>query len=313
MKILQLLCLIILTGFAFISSEAKEVQKPKEKRAAMNYEIIKLHFNLKTPVRFLAIADTHLIYADGRDNKRKFELAQWRRGAYEFTNIGRNLPYFLNALLYARKNCDLLLHCGDLLDFASEQNMEICDSLMELSGVDYFMVAGNHEYCVYGGHGGETPEEKAWAKTEVPKHFKNNINMDSRIVKGINLIALNNTGREPFTKEYLEFFEKQAAKGLPMILMIHIPLYTKELHDIFVKTEPENPGFLGTPKKDGSVKLSKNTIAFIERIKKEPLLKAVIAGHSHGHKTITGNLAPGLPQIVLGGGYYGCGAILEID
>ena len=55
------------------------------------------------------------------------------------------------------------------------------------------------------------------------------------------------------------------------------------------------------------------TLKFVRRLKSEPLLKAVLAGHVHAHRNQMDELAANLPQLVAGGGYYGCGTIIEIS
>ena len=60
------------------------------------------------PFKALAIADTHLLFSDGRDNQTKYDVALDRYGKYVYTNVGRNEVYFLDALLYAKKNNCLL-------------------------------------------------------------------------------------------------------------------------------------------------------------------------------------------------------------
>ena len=74
----------------------------------MEYPVIPLHIGMEKPLRCLHIADTHLLFADGRDNRTKYDIALRRYGEYVYSNIGRNLPYFLDALLYAQKHCDML-------------------------------------------------------------------------------------------------------------------------------------------------------------------------------------------------------------
>lgn len=273
----------------------------------MDYQRIVMKAGATRPFRALAIADVHLLFADGRDNRAKYDIALRRYGEYVYSNIGRNVPYFLDALLYAREHCDMLWISGDLIDFVSEQNLEVAEKLLALSGVDYFMCAGNHEYTHYSGQHPETPEEIRTAREVVPPRFRNDINFSSRTVNGVNLLAIYN-GDLRFGPELLEKFNAEAAKRLPMVVLLHCPLYTPGLRRFLRDAEAEE-GFLPG---DPATPSDAATEAFIGRLKTEPLLRGIVAGHLHAHRNYADELAPGTTQIVLGGSYYGCGAVIEI-
>lgn len=286
----------------------------------MEYSVIPLHIGMEKPLRCLHIADTHLLFADGRDNAAKYNIAIRRYGEYVYTNIGRNVPYFLDALLYTRDHCDLMLHCGDLIDFVSLQNLEVAQKLFDLAGIDYFMCAGNHEYTHYSGQHPETPEEAEAGRHLVPHYFRNNLYFDSRQIHGLNLIAIDNSSYR-FTADQRERFEREVERGMPMILLIHNPIYTPALADYRFDNEGKGSlALIGCPpdaperhRKFDTCPPDETTLDFIARLKREPLLKAVLAGHVHFHQNYAEEIAPGLRQFVVGGGYYGCGEVFEIS
>lgn len=287
--------------------------------APVKYPVLSLKLGLKKKLRCLHISDTHLLFTDGRDNEAKYKIAIRRYGEYTYSNRGRNLTYFLDALLYVQKNADLLLHTGDLIDFYSPANLEAAERLFKLSGINYFICAGNHEYTNYSGQHRETPEEKAQARNEVPKIFRNNINQSAKIIGGINFIALECT-EHLFSAESLAFFEREAARDYPMVLLIHCPIYTPALAKFLYEKENQKRMFLaGCPEKfpwkDAKCVTTpdKPTTKFIERIKQEPLLKLILAGHVHGHENFVEEVRPGLMQVTVGGGYYGCGQVIDFD
>ena len=62
------------------------------------------------------------------------------------------------------------------------------------------------------------------------KNFPNALNVlefASKIVNGINFVALDNSYYN-FDKEQFCFLREQVAKGLPIILLLHNPLYEKD-------------------------------------------------------------------------------------
>ena len=108
--------------------------------ASPEYSTVTLQVGLKERLRSLHISDTHLLFSDGRDCRAKYDVALRRWGEYVYANVGRNVTYFLDALLYAKRNGLLLLHTGDLIDFYSPANLEAAERLLELAGV--FPVCG---------------------------------------------------------------------------------------------------------------------------------------------------------------------------
>lgn len=284
---------------------------------APNYSTITLPVGLKKKLHCLHISDTHLLFSDGRDCQMKYNIALRRWGEFVYTNIGRNVTYFLDALICAKENDLILLHTGDLIDFYSPANLEAAERLLKLADVNYFMCAGNHEYTNYSGQYPEAPEEIATARREAPKIFTNRLDFASKIVGGVNFIAIDNSSGF-FPEESFEFLAAEAAKGFPMILLIHIPIYTDGLLAMLRNEEkvedfslcaipPDLPLSTGKYASTNAI-----TLQFIQRLKTEPLLKAVLAGHVHTHRNYADELSPGLPQFVVGGGYYGCGEIIEI-
>ena len=133
-----------------------------------NYTRATLRFGLPEPLRCLHISDTHLLFSDGRDCRVKYDIALRRWGEYVYSNVGRNVTYFLDALLCAKRNDLLLLHTGDLIDFYSPANLEAAERLLELSGVNCFLCAGNHEYTNYSGQHPELPKPGGKSRKFLP-------------------------------------------------------------------------------------------------------------------------------------------------
>ncbi len=270
---------------------------------------IPIHIGLPKPLHALVIADTHLLFADGRDTKRCFDNCMKRIGEFEFINVGRNLPYFLEALLECQKNNYLLLHCGDLLDFCSAANIEVATRLLELSGVDYFYCSGNHEFSYCPGMKELlTPEEEAHIHETVEHAFKNEITYGSRVIGGINFVAVYN-GHQRFEERALPFFEEQVAKGLPIVLLMHDPVCAPHLLDFLRNAEGNSTSYLiGAD----DMPLDPPTAAMLERLQNEPLLKAILAGHVHPHANVVDQFGSAT-EVLVGGAYYGYGAILDFD
>jgi hypothetical protein len=129
--------------------------------------------------------------------------------------------------------------------------------------------------------------------------------MDSRVVNGVNFVALDN-GYSLFEPEQFEFLKGEAAKGLPMVLMMHTPLYEPALYEVMMGRCP-CAYLAGVPEEmmrcypedrymqqlaDGV------TLEMMEYIAREPLVKAILTGHLHfDYESM---YAERVPQIVTG-------------
>ena len=250
------------------------------------------------PFTAIHASDTHLTYADMRDGQRKVDLISWRLPSFPhaeaaLTELGE-LSRELNAPI---------LHTGDLSDYVSLANLERVKAFTDTH--DLFMATGNHEFSLYVG---EAKEDAAYRNQSLPAVqacFKNNIRMDSRIIGGVNFIALDN-GYYTFEPEQFAFLKAEAEKGLPMVLMMHTPLYDPALYEIMMGRCP-CAYLAGVPEElmrcypeDRYIQQMADgvTLEMMDYIAREPLVKAILAGHIHAScETV---YAERIPQLTVG-------------
>ena len=267
-----------------------------ERRIHMKILKTTINIGLSTPFQVLHLSDTHLTRADLRDGERKVTLAQHR------------LPYFPEAEQVLQEACALakklqvpIVHTGDLLDFVSQANLEAARQFTDEN--DCFMAAGNHEFSLYVGEAKEDAAYRNQSLAAVQSCFKNDIRMSSRIIGGVNFIALDN-GYYLFEREQLEFIKSEAAKELPMILLMHTPLYDPDLYIQAMKNSPcaylvgvpTDQMQCYPPDRYEQQLADEITLAVMEYIATEPLIKAFITGHLHFN--YEGTFADHIPQIV---------------
>ena len=270
----------VLPGFA------EETAKPSN--GILRITPIDIKIGLPKPVRALHFSDTHLCCADERENDRKRTLATNRLRLFS------KGPACLDAsLAYAKERGELVLHTGDLIDFVSAKNLEAVKE--KFSSTNCILSAGNHEFSQYVGEAKEDDAYKAQSYSRVQSYFPNDLTFYSRTVGGVNFVALDDVYHN-LTAKGLELFKAEVAKGLPIILLCHCPLYTPETFDAELKhrqekirLRPKKGIFMyqvGVPpeKTVGMVHARRPdapTLAFIEYLKKQPLLKAILCGHLH--------------------------------
>lgn len=253
---------------------------------------------LGEPVKLLQITDSHIT----RDDPQMY-----REATFNTHYSGCAEDYFFKALAYAKQNHMPVLHTGDLIDFFSPGNFAFIDEYM--ADVDYIYAAGNHDFCHLLGQAKEDYAYK-WEKiTEIAPHIKNNLYFYSRLIGGVNLVTLDNS-YYAITRGQIELLKAEAAKGYPMVLAMHVPIYTEELRRCSTAGEPlytlaTPPEILATytPDRIRQQAQDETTLEAVAYIKEEPLIKAVIAGHKH--LNCVSDLREGLPQLVTAGSFDG--------
>lgn len=259
-----------------------------------------VHIGVEKPFEFLHVSDTHICRADSRNDERKIRLAESR--AAHFTTAESDYAEILET---AVKEKLLVTHTGDLIDFVSEANLDGARAFTDQ--VDCFMAAGNHEFSLYVGEAKEDAAYRNQSLEHVQESFKNDIRFASRIVNGVNLIAIDNS-YYLFEQWQLDRLKEETDKGLPMILFMHTPMYNEETYDFARSIQADAPAYLMavpvtkmdyyTPDRYEQQLADAVTWEADRYIKENPLIKAVFAGHiHHDFETL---LTENVPQYVTG-------------
>ena len=213
------------------------------------------------------------------------------------------------------------MHTGDLIDFVSHANLEYVKQKLE--AVNCLISAGNHEYSQYVGEAKEDEAYKSQSYDKVQASYPNNLRFDSRIINGVNFVAIDDVYYN-FTKEHKELMKAEVKKGLPIVMICHVPLYTPELYAIMMhqnkgrcayvtgapleltqtyEQDPNRPPHEQWRNRSVQQQSDKETLDFIKWLKKQPLLKAIICGHLH--LFYQGTFSPTAMQYIVGAGYAG--------
>ncbi len=263
-----------------------------------------LKIGLEKPVKLLHVTDTHLVFVDERDNERKHELAG------RLFNPDKE-KFLREHIAYAKENCDLLVHTGDLIDFVSHANVDKAREIV--SDGDFFFIAGNHDYSQYVGEAWEDNAYRMNSYMQMGYGFGVPMFFNSRIVGGVNIVGIDNSYYH-FADWQIWRLRREAEKGLPIVLAFHDPLFEKSLFDYHKKRVPNDCTYLVGCDEEHLLMYNEfravqqrpdePTLRMIEYIKNEPLIKLILTGHLHFsyESMITENL----PQFVTGGAYEGC-------
>ena len=230
------------------------------------------------PFGLLQITDSHIARGDLTGGRRQ--------RIFDVNGEGSSERNFFAAMEYAKKNGLTVLHTGDIIDFFSQENFDFIDKYF--SDEDIVFAAGNHDFCHCVGKAKEDHAYK-WEKIkEIAPHIKTNMYFSSRVINGVNIVTLDNS-YYLISEGQTEMLTAEAAKGYPIILSVHVPFYTEKLAAEVMRENPcaylcgAPTELLETyePHRKAQQTPDAATLAAIDYIKSEPLIKAVFAGHVH--------------------------------
>jgi len=139
-------------------------------------------------VRFQVIGDTHFGFHDARDDAYSDNYARMARGA------AAKEPFEKMLAEAKEKKPDLLLLVGDNISFPTLANVEYLKSQLDASGLDWYYVAGNHDWHFEGLPGSDEAQRAEWTVKRLAPLYRGRAPlMSSRVVKGVRFVAIDNS------------------------------------------------------------------------------------------------------------------------
>ena len=311
-------------GLSCVSSDQGNSEKNDQiidTYVAMDQEKVSFYSNIvKEKIKVIHIADTHLFMDDERGIpflKYSSRMAKAYNQTMHFKTREKTNPKkaFKEAITFAKESgADVITLVGDIFSFPSELAIEWALSKIESIGIPYIYIAGNHDWHYEGMKGKLESLRYKWIKKRlIPLYQGNNPLMSAYDIKGVRFIAIDNSTYEINNKQ-LTFFSEQAESGIPIVLLIHIPLYAPGKSVSFGCGNP----FWGAAT-DRNFKLerrpkwpekghTKTTFEFYKKVLDSSNLIGIFAGHIHRNSI---EIIKGKPQIVSDDN--ASGAYLDID
>lgn len=268
---------------------------------------IELPVGATRPFGALHMSDTHLNFWDvgdfcGNASREEHCARRWVR-------FPQALQSFCASMDYAAERGLLMLHTGDLLDWNTRANRTVLARAVKGSDIHYAI--GNHEY-----HSSESsgmpkmthPE----ARRSLERIFGAELTVSSRIVNGVNFVAYDN-GETNLREETVAGIKAEFAKGLPVVLLCHIPpVYTKKFLDNSVVSRRNI--LLGQGEAESKIaalpypkaveeRYDGRTREFYGWLRGQKQLKAILCGHTHVQER--DRFSDTADMIVAGGNYEG--------
>ncbi len=288
----------------------------QHKRGRISLGLHHIEAGASKPFSVLHISDTHLTAAYPHEDEKKQALKKARTNGFG----GRQEDALRNSLAFARKNVDYVLHTGDLIDWQSEANFDLVRKYYGEGGAAMFGALGNHEFSRYMWMEKTPPGQAAAYRKKscelLSAAFPFDISLASSVVNGVNFVSMDDTAGT-VTPEQVERFGAEVKKGLPIILCMHVPLYTPYIWRASCKFWAKDGARFRSadvPDATGDYRVQlrdKVTQAFIASLKAEPLLKGILVGHLHFD--VQDRFSPTAMEYVVGGNYLFHGQELLIS
>jgi len=255
----------------------------------MDVENVKLTVpGLSRTYTFFHISDGHVVTAKPDDSEEDRELAvrhtaKWNQGGIP------PIDAFEDALRYVdSEEADALLIAGDCTDYYRPSIAEYMREKIAACNKEVLYVYGNHEGACYG--------KKVNYKDSFPEFAPVMFGNPSYWVKDYGellIVGLDNTTKD-ITEEQFVFLEKQEARGLPILLLVHVPIVSDACIEA-VKAHWGPDEFNRNYFIMGTDTTPESGLEFVKRVKSpDSHIVAIIAGHIH--RAHEGEFAPGRMQ-----------------
>lgn len=245
------------------------------------------------PTRVFHLTDTHLAIRDGREDPFR-RYSDRMAGAYRVNRhfqtgaeIAATTAFEQTLALAKQQRADFLALTGDIVSFPAEAGIEWVLDKLKATGIPYAYVAGNHDWHYEGLPGSSVQLRASWIGQRLrPLYQGRNPLCAAYEINGIRFVCIDNSVYEVLP-EQLEFFNAQVADGLPLVLLVHIPLYLPGRPVGYGCGHPE-----WGPDADRDCQIerrepwhaggqSESTLAFHRAVFAAPNLLTILAGHTH--------------------------------
>ena len=240
------------------------------------------------PFVFLHISDIHLAETDENDSPERRAFALDRKKDFAFAPAA--VEYIRD---YVKKTGYPLINTGDMLDFITPENIRIAREFAKATNM--MMASGNHEYwhCPNNRFSyddvPETYEKKNESLSMVAEGIGLDIRFSCREICGVNLVCMDDSDY-CIDEDIFNKLKAIEAQNKPILLFMHIPLYSDFIDNGAKFSLNAPPKFFENcnPVDAWERRPDEMTCEICDHIRRSPLIKCVLSGHTHNNTEIIG-------------------------
>jgi len=293
LKVLGKTSIVILISLVIDCSEKHQFMAV---HSFLDYETTVVIKGLKKTTRVLHISDSHISFSDKSEKKyhtysKRMDNAYKSVQHYKTKEETTPVETFLELMDFAKnQNVDVIVLTGDIINNPSKSSVSFISKSVQKTRIPSIYVAGNHDWHYEGMEGSGAMLRQTWInKSLLPLYVGKNPLYSSYNIGGINFVTIDNSTYQ-VNEEQLRFYKKQAKLDIPIVLLMHIPLYLPK------DVEKENISTCGDPRwgwdMDKNYEIEQrerwprsgnlpSTVEFVEVVRKSTNLIAVLVGHTH--------------------------------
>ncbi len=267
----------------------------------LSTKIVRVAIGLPEPFSVMHFSDSHLTAAYDDEPEETRRIAKARTTTFG----GRQEEALRDAIDWAKKNADYVLHTGDLVDFQSRANFDVA---RKYCGDMALACVGNHEYQwpnTYLKSGMSQEEFRAASRAPIAEAYGYDLTFRAKVERGVNFVMIDDAFGT-VTEAQVARFAEEAKKGLPIVLCMHVPFFTPFILTAKAKFAKNAKGFDGRtpePRRGDHLRQLNDPVTrgFIAHLKAQPILKAILTGHLH--IGVEERFSPTAMQYVVAGNY----------
>lgn len=261
--------------------------------------------------RFLFLTDSHIVIPD-RGAEEQIRTYSDERLASFTAEDGNEIPssdYFTAMLELADdQKLDGLFLGGDIIDSPAPSNVDFLKKSLDALAIPYLYTLGNHDWTYPWDY--MTEEGKSAYLPLFLPFMQENTCIHTQEYDDFTVVAIDNSDNQ-FPPEALEPYRQILAKGKPVILLIHVPLFTDSL--LTQAREVWSGGVVLGAGNYGGIYPDETSAELIElTCAADSPVFLILAGHVHFKEASNVPGEKEIPQIVGEAGYLGKGTLIHI-
>lgn len=185
------------------------------------------------PIKVMQITDTHVSCDNHRD--KPFDQYSTRmRNAFDEVRHYKSGDTVHPSMCFAdlmdeavASGVDMIVLTGDIINYPAQSSVDFILGQLQRSGKPFIYTSGNHDWHYEGMPGSADSQREKWTNSTLkPLYQGQNAAYSSTVAGGINFVAIDNSTYQ-VSAEQLAFFEGQKKLRMPIVLLMHIPLYVE--------------------------------------------------------------------------------------